>query len=97
MKDHVQNVIHDNKHFNDISVLEFVGCQCSNNTGKCEQYFVKDLVKNQICDNKRLDDIILLQFEFVNVQIILENVKRTLWKILLKMSYMINVWMILVY
>ena len=60
MKHLVQNVIHDNKLFDDISFLEFVVCQCSNNAWKCEQYFVKDLVKNKIFDNKCLDDIILL-------------------------------------
>ena len=32
MKDLVENVIHDKKHFNDIVLLEFLICQCSSNT-----------------------------------------------------------------
>ena len=57
------NVIHDNKRFNDIILLEFVICQCSNNTWKCEQWFMKDLLGfyNMIHDNKRFNDIILLE------------------------------------
>ena len=38
-------MIHDNKRFNDIILLEFVTCQCSNNTWKCEQWFIKDLAQ----------------------------------------------------
>ena len=29
-------LIHDNKRFNDIILLEFVICQCSNNAWKCK-------------------------------------------------------------
>ena len=39
------NLIHDNKHFNNIILLEFVICQCSNNASKWEQWFMKDLVQ----------------------------------------------------
>ena len=38
-------MIHDNKHFNNIILLEFVICQCSNNASKWEQWFMKDLVQ----------------------------------------------------
>ena len=38
-------VIHDNKSFDDIVLLQFVICQCSNNTWKCERWFMKDLVQ----------------------------------------------------
>ena len=40
MKDLVQNVIYHKKRFNDIILLEFVVCQCSNNTFKCENGLV---------------------------------------------------------
>ena len=39
------DVRHDNKRFNDIILLEFVICQCSYNTWKCKQWFMKDLVQ----------------------------------------------------
>ena len=38
-------MIHDNKRFNEIISLKFVICQCSSNTWKCEQWFMKDLVQ----------------------------------------------------
>ena len=38
--------MHENKRFNDIILLEFIICQCSNNAWKCEQWcFIKDLVQ----------------------------------------------------
>ena len=40
MKDLVQNVIHDNKRFDNNVLLEFVISQCSNNTLKCEEGFM---------------------------------------------------------
>ena len=38
-------MIHDNKRFNEIISLKFVICQFSNNTWKCEQWFMKNLVQ----------------------------------------------------
>ena len=55
-------MIHNNKRFDNIILLEFVISQCSNNTRKCEEGFMKDLVQNVIHDNKRFDDIVLLEF-----------------------------------
>ena len=62
MKDLVQNVAHDYKHFDDIVLLEFVVCGCSSNTSKCEYWLMKDLVQNVIHDKKHFDDIVLLEF-----------------------------------
>ena len=58
------NMIHaNNKRFNDI-LLEIIICQCSNNTWKCEQWFMKDLLGSfhVIHDDKCFNDIILLEF-----------------------------------
>ena len=38
-------LIHDNKRLNDIILVEFVICQCSNNAWKCEQWLMEDLVQ----------------------------------------------------
>ena len=54
IKDLVENVIHDKKHFDDIVLLEFLICQCSSNTWECEQCLMKDFVQNVIHDNKGL-------------------------------------------
>ena len=89
MEDLAQNVIHD-KCLDDISLLEFVICQCSNSTWNCEQLFIKDLVQNVIHDKKRFDDISLLEFVNCQVQIILETVNSGSWKISLKIWYMIR-------
>ena len=62
MKNPVQNVIHDEKRFDDISLLEFVISQCSKNTWKSKQGFMKHLVKTVIFDSKRFNDILLLEF-----------------------------------
>ena len=58
------NVIDNNRRFKDIILLESVICQCSNNTWKCEQWFMKDLLGffHVIHDNKCFNDIILLEF-----------------------------------
>ena len=50
MKDIVQNVMHDNKGVDDIILLKYVAFQCSNNTSKCKQCFMKDLVQSLIHD-----------------------------------------------
>ena len=60
MKYLVQNVIHDNKRFDDIVLLEFLISQCSSNTSKCEQWLKEAVFQNVIRDNKCFDDIILL-------------------------------------
>ena len=61
MEDLAQNVIHDKKRLDDISLSEFLIYQCSKNTWKCEQGVITDLVQNVIHDNKRFDDILLLE------------------------------------
>ena len=47
---------------NDILLLEVLTSQCSKNTLKCQQSFMKHFVQNVIHDNKDFDDIILLEF-----------------------------------
>ena len=85
MKDLVQNAIHDNQRFDVIVLLEFLICQCSNNTWKREQGFMKDFVQNVIHDNKRFDDISFLEFVNSQFEIILETGNSISWKILHKM------------
>ena len=55
-------MIHDNKRFDNIILWEFVISQCSNNTWKCEEGYMKDLVQNVAHYYKHFDDIVLLEF-----------------------------------
>ena len=55
MKDVVQNVLHNRKYFDDIILLEVVVSQCSNNTHKCEQWFMKHLFQNVVPDSIHLN------------------------------------------
>ena len=48
----VYNLIHDNKCFDGINLLEFLTCKCSNNNWKWEQWFIKGIVQNMTLHKK---------------------------------------------